>query len=239
MRRNNARYIDFVLSSPQTKTDSKKRSIGLFMATLQTDWTGLVLYFVPPVVYLLTSDPWNANDAEFYAHLSSHSRVYFLQGRAQIVFSIVWTAFFGVLMPLSGYYFWQDTVNMVARPGVYNAGLAFYWIGLVLLLGWFRIFFRMRAVAAAFLYTLAADACVIGFLICCAIAEQVVGIVAFSLLTAWLVVATMWTAVAAFSVPTFDPTRKSEAPPLLSQIKEHADSMFVSSAVPVPVWKTQ
>ncbi len=208
------------------------------MSTLQYDWIGLVLYFVPPIVYLLTSDPWNANDAEFYAHLSSHSRVYFLQGRSQIVFSIVWTAFFAVLMPLSGYYYWQDTVTMAGRPDLYSVGLVFYWIGLVLLLGWFRIFFRMRAVAAAFLYTLVADACVIGFLICCALALQlqVVGIVSFSLLTAWLVVATMWTGVAAFVVPTFDPTRKPESPPPM--IKEQMTSAFFS-ATPVPVWKTQ
>lgn len=207
------------------------------MSTLQGDWTGLVLFFVPPIVYLLTSDPWNANDADFYAHLSSHSRVFFLQGRLQIVFSIVWTAFFGVLMPLSGYYYWQDLTNMVARPALYSVGLSFYWFGLVLLLGWFRIFFRMRAVVAAFLYTLLADACVFGFLVCCVLFGQTVGIVSFALLSAWLGIATMWTGVAAFVVPPYDsaePKRKSVNPPLLP-VTSNASSAIGG----VPVWKTQ
>lgn len=197
-------------------------------SVLQTDWTNVATFFVPPVVYLLTTETWSKRDNDYYAHLSANSSVFFLQGRAKIVFSIVWTAFFAILMPLAGFLYWR---NDPVDTNLYSAGLALYWLSMLLLLGWFRIFFRMRAAKAAFFYTLVADACVIGFLACSALAGQVFSAVAFALLVVWLVIATMWTGVAAFAVPPMTVAQKEK-----EQAEEERESVNV---MPVSVWDTR
>lgn len=171
---------------------------------LETEWLGLAAFFAPPILYLLGGKSWGARREAYYQYLSVRSSVFFLQGQAKrIVFPLVWTIFFMVTIPTSGFLYWFTVDPAVSGVFNYNLGLGFYWVGLLLLFAWSRVFFDMYQAVMGFFVTLAIIAAQAGFLAMCIIVGMVPGIVLTALLLAWLVFALVWTGAAAFAIPAY------------------------------------
>lgn len=179
---------------------------------LETEWLGLAAFFVPPILYLLAGKAWGSKYDAYYEYLVSKSSVFFLSGMAKrVVFPLVWTIFFMATIPTSGFLYWFTVDPAVSGVFNYNLGLGFYWVGLLLLFSWSRVFFGMVQPTLAFFITLGIVAAETGFLAMCIIVGMVPGIVMTVLLLAWLVMATIWTGVAAFSVPAYVSARRMAA----------------------------
>jgi hypothetical protein len=171
---------------------------------LETEWLGIAAFFGPPVLYLSLSKGWSARYEAYYQHLSRNSRVFFLQGLAKrIVFPLVWTIFFLALIPLSGFLYWFTVDPAVSGVFNYNLGLGFYWVSVFMLFPWMGIFFGMEAPKSAFFWTIATDAAIVGHFAMNIIVGAVPGAIFYGLLIGWMVIATMWTTVAAFFVPPY------------------------------------
>lgn len=177
--------------------------------SLETEWLGLAAFFAPPILYLLGGKSWGAKYEAYYQYLSSKSSVFFLQGTAKrVVFPLVWTIFFMVTIPTSGFIYWFTVDPAVSGVFNYNLGLGFYWVGVLLLFSWMRLFFGMYMPRLAFLNTVCIIAAWAGFLAMCIIVGMVTGIVLTSLLLAWLVIALIWTGTAAFAIEPYMPPQK-------------------------------
>lgn len=171
---------------------------------LETEWLGLAAFFGLPILYLLTGKSWSAKNEAYYQFLSRRSSAFFLQGTAKrVVFPLVWTIFFMATIPTSGFMFWFTVDPAVSGVFNYNLGLGFYWVGLLLLFSWSRIFFDMYMPTLAFFITLGIIAAWAGFLAMCIIVGMVTGIVLTALLLAWLVMALIWTGIAAFAIEAY------------------------------------
>jgi len=184
------------------------------MSSAQLQWLGLLGFFGIPVAYFLTGKSWSRKQADYYAHLSRNSALFFLQGKWTALFSIVWGAFFLVTIPLSGFLFWASTANSTSDRFHYDLGLAFFAIAVSLLIGWMKIFFEMRMAKVAFWWTLATDVCVIGFISTCGIFGNQQGpLVMFLVLAAWMILVTIWTFTAAYVIPPLPLPPYSAGPP--------------------------
>lgn len=170
--------------------------------SLRIEWTSLTTFFTPTVIYFLTAKSWSRKYEVYYRYLSSQSAVYFLQGKWRSLFGLVWGAFFLVVIPLAGYMFWiWNPPSTDVEIFNFNLFMAFYWIGTVLLVGWTRIFFEMRAPKTAFWYTLAIDTCIVGVIVMSLIVFTPAVAVMYIFLAVWMLMATIWTFTAAYLIP--------------------------------------
>lgn len=185
------------------------------MATLvQSEWIAAVAYIGFPLYYLFTSHPFSRRDQRYYEHLTLHSRVYPRPGPWQNIFWIGWTILY-IFIGVASYLFWRDADSTASQ---YVAGLTLHWLALLFNFGWSNVFFKRRRPIVAFIYCIIIVAGSLGFFICAIILGMTASAVLYAFNVAWLVYATVMTAVAAFSVPPYkEKTDSDEEAPLLPQ----------------------